>query len=61
MNICPDCLHSMDGADNRLRCRKDGLKCSPALSEDCKHFEREAGADAKERDDWCRWVIGDKK
>lgn len=42
---CPSCRQSYAGADGELRCRINGLKCSQALSDECKRYEREPGAD----------------
>lgn len=35
----------MQGADLVRRCRINGLKCSPANADGCRHYEREAGID----------------
>lgn len=42
---CPTCHHVYMGADERLRCRINGLQAKPANAEGCRHFEREAGSD----------------
>jgi|WetSurMetagenome_2_1015567.scaffolds.fasta_scaffold548648_2 hypothetical protein len=35
---CLECLHVYDSADDALRCRINGLLCTPAGAADCKRF-----------------------
>lgn len=42
---CPSCRFIYRGADDRLRCRVNGLQATPANAADCKRYERDPGAD----------------
>lgn len=42
---CPICRPVYTGADERLRCRMNGLQATPANAEGCKRYEREPGSD----------------
>lgn len=42
---CPTCRNAYMGADERLRCRINGLQAKPANAEDCKRYERDPGSD----------------
>jgi hypothetical protein len=46
---CASCANSYDGVDC-LRCRNDGLVCSPVLALLCGKFAYEPGTDANELD-----------
>lgn len=47
---CNSCSNSYQGSDLNLRCRvhPNGIKCNPALAEDCRKFIYEPGSDAEE-------------
>lgn len=49
--VCPNCKHSFQ-VNSLLRCDVHGRYVSPSVAENCKHFEREPGADAEESR-WC--------